>query len=75
MLQTDRGELVPVEVKSGRNVSAKTMGSFVRHGLAPYAVTLADQQFGRATVAKTDVELRKLPLYAAFCLGEGCVKE
>ena len=73
VLQTNAGELVPVEVKSGRNVSAKTMRSFVSHGLAPYAVMLSSNQYGRGVVEGTEVEVRHLPLYAAHCVGEDCV--
>ena len=73
VLQTDSGELIPVEVKSGRNVRTKTMASFVRHGLAPYAIVFSENQFARGEIEGTVVEVRRLPLYAAFCVGEGCV--
>lgn len=41
LLQTDRMEIVPVEVKSARNVRARTLGSFMKNARSPYAYILS----------------------------------
>lgn len=73
LLQTDRMEIVPVEVKSARNVRAKTLGSFMDKARSPYAYILSENNFSRS---ETDDgrELRHLPLYAAGFIGANCLK-
>ena len=65
--------VIPVEVKSARNVRARTLASFMDHSRSPYAVVFSERDFGRSVVGGGH-EVRELPLYAAFCLGEGCRK-
>lgn len=69
LLQTRNAELVAVEVKSARNVSAKSMRRLMRASNAPYAIRLSEREFG-CTVGEDGQELRSVPLYAAFCIGE-----
>ena len=45
LLQTDRMEIVPVEVKSARNVRARTLGSFMDKARSPYAYIFVREQF------------------------------
>ena len=73
LLQTDRMEIVPVEVKSARNVRARTLGSFMDKARSPYAYILSENNFSRS---ETDDgrELRHLPLYAAGFIGANCLK-
>ena len=73
VLQTGSLQVVPVEVKSSRNVTAKSLRTLVQKGRAPFAYRLSGNDFARSTVSGSDCELRSLPLYAAFCLGEGFV--
>lgn len=65
--QTKRAEIIPVEVKSARNVSAKTFSRFMRESHAPFGVRLSENEFGRMEL-ENGAELRSLPLYAAFCM-------
>lgn len=65
--QTRRAEVIPVEVKSARNVSAKTFSRFMGEGHAPFGVRLSENEFG-CTRLENGAELRSLPLYAAFCM-------
>ena len=65
--QTKRAEVIPVEVKSARNVSAKTFSRFMRESHAPFGVRLSENEFGRMKL-ENGAELRSLPLYAAFCM-------
>lgn len=68
VLQTERAEVVPLEVKSGRNVRAKSLAKLVEVGRSPFAYRLSELNFSRSVVPGTQCELRGLPLYAAFAL-------
>lgn len=67
--QTKMAEAIPVEVKSARNVSAKTLSRFMKESRAPFGVRLSENEFG-CTRLENGAELRSLPLYAAFCMDE-----
>ena len=67
--QTGRAEVVPVEVKSGRNVRARSLRKLVEEGRSPRAYRLSEQNFSSSVVDGTDCVLAGLPLYAAFTLG------
>ena len=68
VLQTSLAQVVPVEVKSGRNVSAKSLRRLVEQGRSPYAYRLSELNFSSSVVPGAACELRGLPLYAAFAL-------
>ena len=71
LLQDELGRVIPVEVKSARNVHAKTLSMFMERSAAPYAVIVSENNFARGEIGGT--ELHELPLYAAHCLAEGFV--
>jgi hypothetical protein len=73
MLERDTKTIVPVEVKSSRNVRARTLATFVRHAHSPYAIVLSENDFGRG-VSANDIEMRHIPPYAAHCMGNGFAK-
>lgn len=73
LLQDDRGGVVPVEVKSARNVRARTLATFMEKAHSPYAVLCSEQNFG-VVRNESGTEIRHLPLYAAHCIGEGCAR-
>ncbi|MGI6033424.1 MAG: DUF4143 domain-containing protein, partial [Coriobacteriales bacterium] len=73
LLQDDLGRVVPVEVKSDRNVKARTFSRLMEHSGAPYGVILSSNDFSR-NADGGQAETRNIPLYAAHCLGENCVK-
>lgn len=73
LLQTDRMEIVPVEVKSARNVRARTLGSFMDKARSPYAYILSENNFARSEI-DGGRELCHLPLYAAGFIGANCLK-
>ena len=68
--QTEHAEVIPIEVKSSRNVSAKSLKAFMNKGLSPYAIRLSEKDFGKAETESACI-LKSLPLYAAFTIGEG----
>lgn len=69
VFQDGRARVIPVEVKSARNVKAKSLARFMRDGRAPYALRLSEANFGIEPIEGTDAVMRSLPLYAAFCIG------
>lgn len=73
LLQDDWMRTIPVEVKSARNVRARTLATFMGRARSPYAIILSENDFSRE-VTEHGVELRCMPLYAAHCVGEGCVR-
>ena len=53
--------------------SARTLATFVKRAHSPYVIVLSENDFSK-DVTEGGVELRRIPLYAAHCLGEGFVK-
>lgn len=69
VFQTRLAQVIPVEVKSARNVKARSLRKFMEEGRSPYAIRLSEANFGIEPIADTGTTLRSLPLYAAFCIG------
>ncbi|MEF9877576.1 MAG: DUF4143 domain-containing protein, partial [Gordonibacter sp.] len=63
IVQDKSGEVVPIEVKSGENVSSRSLEAYRKAYGPPYVVRISARQFGYAN------GVRSVPLYAAFCLG------
>ena len=68
--QTKRAEVIPVEVKSGRNVRARSMKRLVEDGRSPRAYRLSESNFSKSVIEGTGCTLAVMPLYAAFTLGD-----
>ena len=64
VFETRDGRVIPVEVKSGKNVGAKSVRSFADKYEVPYVVKVTAKNFG------FENGVRNLPLYAAFTLDE-----
>lgn len=73
LLQDDRARVIPVEVKSARNVRARTLSTFMMRSRAPYAVVFSERNFDVERGERGE-KIRCLPLYAAHCLEEGLVR-
>ena len=67
VFQDQLARVIPVEVKSARNVRAKSLAAFMADGRSPFAVRLSEQNFGIAPMGDSGF-IRNLPLYAAFCI-------
>lgn len=65
--QDERARVIPIEVKSGRNVRARSLRKLMSQGRSPYCVRLSEQNFSSST-DEDGRELRAVPLYAAFAL-------
>lgn len=71
LVQDDRARIIPIEVKSARNVRAKTLAKFMKHASSPFAIVLSERDFS-VSRDEEGQEIRCLPLYAAHCLNEIC---
>ncbi|MBM6687018.1 ATPase, partial [Faecalicatena contorta] len=59
-----QGDVIPIEVKSGRNVTARSLESFRERYHPPYLVRVSARNFSVGN------GIRSIPLYAAWLLGE-----
>lgn len=74
LLQTNRAEVIPIEVKSSRNIRARTLARFMDKAHAPYAYVLSENDFGSDT-SSDGRQVRRLPLYAAQHIATGGMRE
>lgn len=68
VFQTPLAQVIPIEVKSARNVRARSLEKLVSEERSPYAIILPESNFGKGVVKNTDCKLQRMPLYAAFCI-------
>lgn len=61
--RNDRGDVIPIEVKSGRNVTARSLSAYREKYRPPYVVRVSAKNFGE------DNGIRSIPLYATWVLG------
>lgn len=61
--------VVPVEVKSSRNVKAKSLARLIHEGRCEKAFLLSENNFSRSPSTADGCTVFEMPLYAAFCLG------
>lgn len=64
VLQTRRGTIVALEVKSGDNVRSRSLNTYLKKSESAVAVRLSAKNFG------FENRIFSVPLYAAFCLDE-----
>lgn len=69
VFQDSEARIIPVEVKSSRNVKAKTLTAFVEASKPSAAYRLAEKNFDTEPIEGTRTKSVSLPLYAAFCIG------
>lgn len=68
VVQTRRGTIVPMEVKSGANVRSRSLNAYREKSKAPVAVRISEKNFG------FESGILSIPLYAVFCLEEESLK-
>ena len=56
------GKLIPIEVKSGDNVTSESLKEYVKRHEPAYAIRLSTRNFG------FEKNIKSIPLYAAFCI-------
>ena len=69
VFQDSAARVVPVEVKSGRNVQAKCFKRLVKEGRSNRAYLLSENNFSIADPDGAGCPTFNLPLYAAYCIG------
>lgn len=70
VFQDRQARVIPIEVKSARNVKAKSLRSFMVEGRSEVAYRLSESNFGSAPIEGTSAVLKSLPLYAAYCIDD-----
>ena len=55
--------IIPVEIKSGRNVGSKSLGVYVEKFNPPYSIRISAKNFG------FENNIKSVPLYAVHCIG------
>lgn len=68
VFQDRLARVVPVEVKSGRNVKAKSLQRLIEEGRSRVAYVLSENDFSATTHPETGCCMKRLPLYAAHCI-------
>lgn len=68
VFQNRKAQVIPVEVKSARNVKARSLQKFMEKGASPFAVRLSENNFGIEPIERSGGILRAMPLYAAYCI-------
>ncbi len=64
VVQTRTGEVVPIEVKSGRNVRSRSLQVYAEKSDAPIAIRISEKNIG------IENGIFSIPLYAVFCLDD-----
>ena len=57
-----KGRLIPVEVKSGDNVTSVSLNEYVKLYKPAYSIRISERNFG------FENNIKSVPLYAAFCI-------
>ena len=70
VFQDRLARVVPIEVKSGRNVRARSLARLIREGRAARAYVLSDADFSLVPAQGEGCEVLHAPLYAAFALAQ-----
>ena len=62
VFQNSEGAVIPIEVKSGINVRAKSLNTFIQTYAPKRALRVSARNFGRTE------KIESIPLYAAHCI-------
>ena len=60
VIQDEKGNVIPIEVKYNTNVRAKSLGVFMNRYKSPYAIRISAKNFG------FENSIKSVPLYAAY---------
>ena len=58
------GDIIPIEVKSGRRVTSKRLNEYIKKYDPKYAIRISSKNFG------LENNIKSVPLYAVFCINE-----
>ena len=54
--------IIPIEVKSARNVSSKSLNAYIEKNHPKYSIRISQKNFG------FENNIKSIPLYATFCI-------
>lgn len=58
------GDIIPIEVKSGRRVTSKSLNEYIKKYDPKYAIRISSKNFG------LENNIKSVPSYAVFCINE-----
>ncbi len=58
----DDGDIIPVEVKSGRRINSKSLNEYIKKYKPKYSIRISSKNFG------LENNIKSVPLYAVFCI-------
>ena len=61
-IQTQKGEVIPVEVKSAENVRSKSLHQFISRYTPQFSIRISAKNFD------FENKIKSVPLYAVFCI-------
>ena len=64
ILQSEKGLIIPVEVKTGTNTKSKSLNNYVKEYNPKYSIRVSAKNFGFKN------NIKSVPLYAVFCLNK-----
>lgn len=64
LLQAENGSIIPIEVKSARRTTSKSLNAYIKSYTPEYAIRISGKNFG------FEDGIRSVPLYAVFCMGD-----
>ena len=56
------GDVIPVEVKSGRRTTSKSLNQYINKYQPKYAIRISEKNFG------FENNIKSVPFYAVFCI-------
>ena len=64
ILQTEKGNIIPLEVKTSTHVKARSLNNYINEYKPLYAIRVSAKNFGFKN------NIKSVPLYAVFCLNK-----
>ncbi len=62
IIQTKRGDIIPLEVKSGNNVKSRSLTNYINEFNPRFSIRISIKNFGFVN------NIKSVPLYAVFCI-------
>ncbi len=63
-LYNEIGDIIPIEVKSGRRTNSKSLNEYIKKYNPKYSIRISAKNFG------FDNNIKSVPLYSVFCINE-----
>ena len=58
------GDIIPIEVKSGRRTNSKSLNEYIKKYNPKYSIRISTKNFGYEN------NIKSVPLYAVFCINK-----